>query len=323
MQIETVGERIRRLRLSKKISQKALANALGFNSPATVSSWENGEGQLSADIIVHLAEYFAVTTDYILLGKDEETKKSVKTEVIVERIQDIKVFSNLSWKGLPMSIFVALTAVVTEIVIYFGRGRTEAVLFAVFALWLVIFLVFSFGILLHPFKADQTLFIKANQVVLYQQAYDENKLAYRRGNNIVVGGFSFVMAIISSVFVFLTSGFIQPIIVTNLFQVFSVIAILLSGYQVYKVWHPAQNASRITHDVFDKTSSIDTWMMSLLLVGMIFISYSFYLVLYASTAAISMMKLTQVIMFVYFMTSLFMYAEKRRFTSFYELEIEN
>jgi uncharacterized membrane protein len=36
-----------------------------------------------------------------------------------------------------------------------------------------------------------------------------------------------------------------------------------------------------------------------------------------------MMKITQVILFVYFVTSLFMYVEKRRFISFYELELEN
>jgi transcriptional regulator with XRE-family HTH domain len=323
MPIETVGERIRRLRLSKKISQKALANDLGFNSSATVSSWENGEGQLSADIIIRLAEYFSVSTDYLLLGKEEETKKNVMTEVIVERIQDIKVFSDLSWKGLSMSIFVFVVAVITEIVIYFGRIRTESVLFAIFAVWLIIFLVFSFGVLLHPFKADQTLFIKANQVAIYQHSYNENKLSYRRGNNIAVAIFSFMLAILSSVFVFLTSSDMRPVIVSNLFQLFIVITVLLSGYQVYKSWHPPQNASRITHDVFDKVSSIDTWMMSLLLVGMIFISYSFYLVLYASTAEISMMKITQVILFVYFVTSLFMYVEKRRFISFYDLEIEN
>lgn len=62
--------RVGDLRRAKNLSQVELARALGV-SKQSVSNWENDNIQPSIDMLVRIAEYFGVTTDY-LLGRDEE-----------------------------------------------------------------------------------------------------------------------------------------------------------------------------------------------------------------------------------------------------------
>ena len=61
----TLNENIRQLRLARNLSQVDLANALGVTKQS-VSNWENNNIQPSIDMLVHLAEFFSVSTDYIL-----------------------------------------------------------------------------------------------------------------------------------------------------------------------------------------------------------------------------------------------------------------
>ena len=61
----TLNENIRHLRLARNLSQVDLANALGVTKQS-VSNWENNNIQPSIDMLVRLAEFFSVSTDYIL-----------------------------------------------------------------------------------------------------------------------------------------------------------------------------------------------------------------------------------------------------------------
>ena len=62
----TFGERLRELREAKGITQKKLAEVLGV-SPRMVSFYESGAHFLSdEDQLCKLADYFDVTTDYLL-----------------------------------------------------------------------------------------------------------------------------------------------------------------------------------------------------------------------------------------------------------------
>lgn len=65
------GNRIKSLRLSYNLSQVQLAKQLSV-SKQTVSNWENGYIQPSLDILIRIAEFFSVSTDY-LLGLDDKT----------------------------------------------------------------------------------------------------------------------------------------------------------------------------------------------------------------------------------------------------------
>ena len=61
----TLGEKIIELRKKRGLSQEDLAITLGVSRQA-VSKWETGESTPDTDKVVALAEYFAVTTDYLL-----------------------------------------------------------------------------------------------------------------------------------------------------------------------------------------------------------------------------------------------------------------
>ena len=56
------------LRKSKKINQAELGEALGM-SQATITLWENGKRIPDIDMLCKIADYFNVTTDY-LLGRE-------------------------------------------------------------------------------------------------------------------------------------------------------------------------------------------------------------------------------------------------------------
>lgn len=60
-----LNQRIRELRLAKNISQVDLAKIIGV-SKQSVSNWENDNIQPSIDILLKLAKFFDVSTDYLL-----------------------------------------------------------------------------------------------------------------------------------------------------------------------------------------------------------------------------------------------------------------
>ncbi len=64
-----IGKRIKELRLEKGITQSELSNHLGL-TPKMVSFYELEQRFPPQDIIIKLADYFNVSTDY-LLGRSE------------------------------------------------------------------------------------------------------------------------------------------------------------------------------------------------------------------------------------------------------------
>ena len=69
---------LRQLRKSKKINQATLAEALGM-SQATITFWENGKRTPDIEMLSRLADYFNVTTDY-LLGRTPMEIKVIQGE---------------------------------------------------------------------------------------------------------------------------------------------------------------------------------------------------------------------------------------------------
>lgn len=76
-----LGERIKKLREEKEISQKSLSNYLGV-SPSTIGMYEQDRRTPDSDMILKIANYFDVTTDY-LLGASEI--KNIRKETLNER----------------------------------------------------------------------------------------------------------------------------------------------------------------------------------------------------------------------------------------------
>lgn len=59
------GDIIKNLRLSHNLSQVRLANELNV-SKQTISNWENNNILPSIEMLVKIAQFFSVTTDYLL-----------------------------------------------------------------------------------------------------------------------------------------------------------------------------------------------------------------------------------------------------------------
>ncbi|WP_283590337.1 helix-turn-helix domain-containing protein [Ligilactobacillus saerimneri] len=91
-----IGQRIRDLRKQKKMSQSELAKIIGVTQ-TTITAWETGKAEPSSSAVANLADYFGVTTDY-LLGRPEEKKEKDSNSV---DLADKKAL--LTYQGIPLS----------------------------------------------------------------------------------------------------------------------------------------------------------------------------------------------------------------------------
>ena len=66
-----LNENIKRLRLARGLNQVEFARVMGV-SKQCVSNWENDNVMPSIEMLIKIADFFNVTTDYIL-GRNERT----------------------------------------------------------------------------------------------------------------------------------------------------------------------------------------------------------------------------------------------------------
>lgn len=79
------GEMLKKLRKGSGLTQKELGGHLGL-SKAVVSKYENGMGYPAFDILIRIADYFGVTTDYLLgtaKGKTVDVSKLTESQIDV------------------------------------------------------------------------------------------------------------------------------------------------------------------------------------------------------------------------------------------------
>ncbi len=69
MSIERIGNRIKELRLERKLSQQKFGEILSV-SQDTVSLWEKGKSVPTAEFLITISKNFDVSVDYILCLKD-------------------------------------------------------------------------------------------------------------------------------------------------------------------------------------------------------------------------------------------------------------
>lgn len=74
-----LSERIQHLRKTKGISQEQLADDIGVSRQA-VSKWESVQSVPDIDKIILLAEYFNVSTDYLLRGIEQNIANKTKPD---------------------------------------------------------------------------------------------------------------------------------------------------------------------------------------------------------------------------------------------------
>lgn len=96
-----LNERIKELRNSRKMTQVELAKALGLTKQC-VSNWENDNVLPSIDMLCKLADFFSVTTDYLLCREEKEflfvdglsTDEVVHIRQIIDDIKSLKKIKN-------------------------------------------------------------------------------------------------------------------------------------------------------------------------------------------------------------------------------------
>lgn len=89
-----ISEKIRNLRKNFNINQVELASKLGVTKQC-VSNWENDNILPSIEMLIKLAKFFSVTTDYLLdLNSDKTIDVSGLTDIQITHIklivQDLK-----------------------------------------------------------------------------------------------------------------------------------------------------------------------------------------------------------------------------------------
>lgn len=91
-----IGDVIKKERTKKDITQSELAKAIGV-SPSTIGMYEQNRRQPDTESIIKIADYFNVTTDYLLGIEDVETIAAHHdgekyTDEELEQIEAFKAF---------------------------------------------------------------------------------------------------------------------------------------------------------------------------------------------------------------------------------------
>jgi transcriptional regulator with XRE-family HTH domain len=84
----TFGERIRKIRIEKNMTQEELAHKAGYKSRSTIAKIEANERDASQSMIAALAEALGVTPSFLMGWEDNEEQKSTTEEPPKQPITD-------------------------------------------------------------------------------------------------------------------------------------------------------------------------------------------------------------------------------------------
>ncbi len=87
MNICDFGTVLKQLRKSHSLTQKGLGSQVGL-SKAVISKYENGMSYPTFDILILIADYFGVTTDYLLgVEKGKTVDLSTLTDTQIDAVR--------------------------------------------------------------------------------------------------------------------------------------------------------------------------------------------------------------------------------------------
>jgi len=106
MEKRTWGARIEHLRESRSITQIELARIAGVSKRETVAQWEAEQRQIKSNPLCKLADFFGVSTDYLLgRTKDKTTNPTAKAAIEYTGLSESAIetlaawFANNEWLG--------------------------------------------------------------------------------------------------------------------------------------------------------------------------------------------------------------------------------
>ncbi|UFJ42027.1 helix-turn-helix domain-containing protein [Brevibacillus humidisoli] len=83
--MSTFGERVAKLRTEKKMSQAELASHLQL-AKSTLAMYETDKREPGFETIQRIADFFQVTTDYLLLGRESTRSEEMSPRNQLEHI---------------------------------------------------------------------------------------------------------------------------------------------------------------------------------------------------------------------------------------------
>ncbi|WP_243526865.1 helix-turn-helix domain-containing protein [Bacillus pseudomycoides] len=106
-----IGEIIKKLRREKNITQEQLGNAIGVSKMA-ISYFEKGKKAPGRETLEKIADYFNITTDYLLGRSDDSELTEYESKVVTEEGNNIiKLIETLpkeerqkAWEQLEMYV---------------------------------------------------------------------------------------------------------------------------------------------------------------------------------------------------------------------------
>ena len=107
-----IGERIKHLRISKKLTQDEVAHALNVKRE-TVTRWETGARDIKTEIAILLSKYFNVSADY-LLGLTENTSTNI-SEIGISNKTGFSTSTVENILDLPIKLKIILDKIINEL----------------------------------------------------------------------------------------------------------------------------------------------------------------------------------------------------------------
>ncbi|CAM4013293.1 XRE family transcriptional regulator [Bacillus manliponensis] len=106
-----IGDKIRELRKSKRITQEQLGDAIGVSKMA-ISYFEKGKKSPGRETLENIADYFGVTTDFLLGRSDDPELTEEEYTIVTEEGKNIMaLIENLpeeerkkAWEQLEMFV---------------------------------------------------------------------------------------------------------------------------------------------------------------------------------------------------------------------------
>lgn len=97
-----IGKRIKDLRKSKKITQDELGSILGLSGKSAISNYENGYSAPDNEMLNKIADYFNVSTDYLLGRTDDPIPvRDVNQDLMDEHSYEKELKDFLKDRDLP------------------------------------------------------------------------------------------------------------------------------------------------------------------------------------------------------------------------------
>lgn len=95
-------ENLKKLRLSKNLNQAQLAEIVGVQRN-TISRYEKGDRQPDYATLSKLADFFSVSTDYLLGLTDKQTTPDTKKEApAISQAEALRIYAE-GKKGMPLT----------------------------------------------------------------------------------------------------------------------------------------------------------------------------------------------------------------------------